>query len=214
MSDKKNFLISDTLSGILKQCDEEGQAQVAKAFHYYVAEYRRLLKAHPDDARSVAYSVQKEVQNNVDKKVESSKHKVSCRKGCAFCCYLSVDITLHEADLLLEMCQSEDISIDWKRVVKQARKADDFNSLDYQDRKCPFLADDDSCKVYRLRPNSCRKLVVVSDPKKCDTLNHNGAQVARLVDVEAEIISSSTNNAVTSGTMAQMLVLAKTKREK
>jgi hypothetical protein len=57
------------------------------------------------------------------------------------------------------------------------------------------------------------KLIVVSDPKNCDTENNLGAQVGKLVDVEAEVLTAAALNATASGSMAEMLIKSNLKNK-
>jgi Fe-S-cluster containining protein len=65
----------------------------------------------------------------------------ACAKGCAFCCHLPVLVTAPEAALLAEV----------------ARRTPDVRArLEKEERRCPFLGDDDLCVAYDVRPLRCR----------------------------------------------------------
>jgi len=99
------------------------------------------------------------------KKDQDTAKRISCKKGCSFCCYLHVDITSAEADLLARHVTGEHA----KQFMKQSdHNLDNWRELPYQDRKCAFLVNGE-CSVYEYRPVSCRKYLVVNDPKKCNT---------------------------------------------
>jgi Fe-S-cluster containining protein len=88
----------------------------------------------------------------------------SCKKGCSFCCNINVDVSKPEAELLKEHIKPEDIPI----LRKQAVNPKEFSKLDYKDRKCIFLKNGE-CQVYDIRPISCRRYFVSSDPEKCNS---------------------------------------------
>lgn len=206
--------ISENLSNMYDLLDNKGKITVQEMLAHYIDEYKRMQRENPFQLEAVAHTVQVEVQKLIDKKVEvctqEGEHKVSCRQGCSFCCYLWVDITDDEAYLLTKYAESEGIDIDYDRLEKQlVDNIDEFNKLPLQVRRCPFLDENGTCKVYEVRPTSCRTLNVVSDPTHCDTEHHNGHKVLRLADLEAEVMSCATTNATECGTMAKMLLQQK-----
>ena len=203
--------VSDNLSNMYNQLDDKGKMTVQNMLSHYMDEYKRLQMEHPFELESIALSVQQEVQKNIDNRIKISEreteHKVSCRQGCSFCCYLWVDITDDEAMLLTKYSKSKGIPIDYDRLEKQLTDTiQEFNELPLNVRKCTFLDDNGSCKVYDVRPTSCRTLNVVSEPKFCDTSKHKGGQVLRLADLESEVMSCATSNATECGTLAKMVL--------
>jgi len=131
--------------------------------------------------------------------------RVACRKGCAHCCHINVDITEPEARLLIHAADEAGWPIDRERLRRQ-RDTLDFMALDVDARRCVFLRDDKTCAVYEHRPTSCRKLFAVDTADKCDTVKHPGAQVAFFVSIEAEVIQSATLAAWPAGSMPSMLL--------
>ena len=101
----------------------------------------------------------------VEKTKILGKHKTSCRKGCASCCFNKVAV-----------------SVDEYKVLK-AFKPGNHPS----DKACRFLDSDNSCSVYEHRPSTCRTHMVVSDPKNCGT----GKAVSKLFSYDAHIYSSA-----------------------
>jgi hypothetical protein len=65
----------------------------------------------------------------------------ACAPGCAFCCHLPVLVTPFEAGLLAEVA---------------AGRPDVRSRLERQERRCPFLGDNDRCVAYDARPLRCR----------------------------------------------------------
>jgi len=203
----KNYKLSDTLSNVLKSSVSiKGGELIYEMLKHYINEYTYIRKKRPEHKTNLASYIQNLVQDRIDTKISEEKNeKVSCRNGCSFCCYLSVEITNDEADLLIDYSKSNSISID-KEILEIQSNSKDFDNIEYQQRKCVFLSDKGSCMAYEVRPNACRKLISVSEPKLCDTLNNNGAMVKRLIDVEAEVIASSTINATTSDRLSTMIL--------
>jgi len=206
--------ISENLSNIYDSVDDSGKMAIHEKLQHYIGVYKDLKLKNPFDLISVAHTVQGEVQKDIDKKLKmvkkEGKYTLSCRQGCSFCCYLFITITDDEALLLTTYAESKGIEIDYDHLEKQSSDTmEEFDSRPIGVRKCTFLDENGSCKVYDVRPTSCRTLNVVSDPKLCDMENHKGKQVLRVVDAEAEIISCATSNATECDSMAKMLLQVK-----
>ncbi|GBC63217.1 YkgJ family cysteine cluster protein [Desulfonema ishimotonii] len=92
------------------------------------------------------------------------KKEAVCRPGCAFCCtdVGSVDITTLEGlvirDWLTGLSGKQKARMN-KRLLRnrQAREAQRV-------AECPFIAADHTCRIYAIRPFSCRQLYSL---KKC-----------------------------------------------
>ena len=204
----KKYILSDTLTGVLEKVGIAEMNYVHKMLLHYINEYKKQKKENPTKGKSIAYGIQSIVQEGIDKKIVEEKAKgtnISCRNGCSFCCFLNVDITDDEADLIVDYAKGTGIKLDKARLDLQS-KAKDYDKLPIKDRKCVLLDDKGSCMAYKVRPNACRKLVVATDPANCDTDKNLGKKVARLFDVEVEVITSSTLNATTNGRLSEMLL--------
>ena len=79
--------------------------------------------------------------------------RVQCRRGCAFCCHVDVDVTPLEAIRLAEHQRAAGLG---PPSVAAARYA-----------PCPLLADG-ACTAYAMRPFACRSLFS-PDAKACET---------------------------------------------
>jgi Fe-S-cluster containining protein len=114
----------------------------------------------------------------------------SCRASCGACCHLEIDITPEEGALLAEKVTAGH-GIDRARLALQAsraRKDPAWAAVLSGDNRCVFLGPDSACTVYQDRPSSCRKLLVVSHPKECGTLD--GAVQAITIPL-AEVLLST-----------------------
>lgn len=198
--------VSDSLSGILAQMSPDQQDAVADGLEFYIHQYRSLKEEN--DSVSVAAAIHSAVDNAVTEQIAAdTEHTPTCGKACSFCCFLSVDVSIDEAELLVTHAEEKNIDIDYERLEKQAEtKGDDYLKLNAKDRKCVFLTPFAVCGVYEHRPSSCRKLNVMTDPELCDTVNNLGAEVGRMVSIDAEIMTSASMNAIESGTMAEMIL--------
>jgi len=204
-----NIKISESLSGMLSKMDSKQQVIVAEMISFYTEQYEGLRKNN--NSESVSSAIHDAVEQAIRELIKAEENeKPSCGKGCSFCCYLKTDVTDDEAVLLTEYSKEIGFEIDYNYLEQQIVKTDeDFLKIPYAKRKCVFLDKEGACSVYEHRPIACRKLIVVSDSKGCDTENNWGGQVKRLVSVEAESISAAALNARGSGGLAEMMVKAK-----
>jgi len=204
---KDIIFISESLNSLLKKMTNTQKETVKNMLHFYMNQYRDLIEKY--DSISVAASIHTAIDEFIEKEISTTKeYKISCGKGCSFCCHLSVDISIDEAELLVEYCKEQNITIDQDKLKSQLTpNADIFNKLPIQDRKCVFLDESGCCTVYEHRPSACRKLIAISEPKFCDVDNYFGAKVSKLVSTEAEVMTSASLNAAKeTGTMAEMLL--------
>lgn len=104
----------------------------------------------------------------------------SCKKGCSYCCYPYVGVSLIEGRLakkyIKDNISKENQDLFLKKIL---RYKDDYLSLqevntpgsltEYLNKQipCPFLSTDGNCLIYPVRPLACRGLAVISDPEEC-----------------------------------------------
>ncbi|MFA7613602.1 MAG: YkgJ family cysteine cluster protein [Candidatus Caldatribacteriota bacterium] len=84
-----------------------------------------------------------------------------CKKGCAHCCHNEVSVTEDEIDLII---QKANPIIDKDLLKKQK---ENFSKLSYEERKCVFLDENNSCSIYPHRPSVCRTNAVIGEPEQC-----------------------------------------------
>lgn len=95
------------------------------------------------------------------------KAKIPCKKGCAFCCNIRIAATPVEAELAVSYAKQKNISIDTNKL----RALKDLSEQEYilsPHKRCVFLADDNACKIYPVRPFACRNYFVTNDPEDCN----------------------------------------------
>ena len=97
--------------------------------------------------------------------VQPYKSQAVCEKGCASCCIDvgSVGATTLEGLIILEHIQGWDRKAlkEINRVLRENRK----NKLNQVFARCAFLDQEQSCRIYAVRPFSCRRLYSL---RKCD----------------------------------------------
>lgn len=101
------------------------------------------------------------------KLVDTVEQKVTCKKGCSYCCYVNVEIFDFEADRLWKLYKHNKESI--------LRSQAECSMMEHiklpKDRAACVFLENDSCSIYNDRPYACRALVVNSPAKNCDTYN-------------------------------------------
>ena len=202
MSKKQFYHFTEGFSSLYDSGTEEQKMHLQEALGFYIDQYYYHKKNI--DNKSVAHSYNKKIDESIE---ETIIEKISCKKGCFFCCRTNVVVTDDEAALLLAYAKDEGITIDWDLVERQSKH--DHKSWKDQplaDQRCPFLSDKGECKVYEFRPSVCRKLFVTTEPKYCDTEKFPGKKVKRLTITDPEIIVSAIWNATECGTMGKMLM--------
>ncbi len=94
-----------------------------------------------------------------------------CTKGCSGCCHTQVSVTEDEAIVLAKYIENG-LEIDRERLSLQMtakNNSTEYFKLKYADRKCIFLDEEGSCRVYKDRPSVCRTNAVLGSAQQCDT---------------------------------------------
>jgi Fe-S-cluster containining protein len=87
---------------------------------------------------------------------------VACKKGCAYCCHLNVDLLAGEEivirDYVKDVFSKEQINEIKQKAMIRYQESEGKDVEERQDIKgpCAFLADDNTCRIYDVRPVSCR----------------------------------------------------------
>lgn len=161
-----------------------------------------------EDRFGVVEGFHKAVDKSLKTKPADLMDQVKCRKGCGHCCKIYVDVSLAEAQYVLNYCDDNNITINVDYLKEQAKllKVDDF--MFSKHKRCVFLAGDDTCKVYEVRPISCRTYFVISDPELCDY--SNGIKTVQAIATMEENLMGAGLFAADSetGSLSQMLLRA------
>ena len=97
--------------------------------------------------------------------VEPFKEQAVCEKGCASCCIDvgNVGATTLEGLIILEYLQGWDHQA--IEEINRSLRENQREKLNSVLVRCPFLDEEARCRIYAVRPFSCRRLYSV---KKCD----------------------------------------------
>ncbi len=197
--------VTATLAAYLGE-HPEAYEQVSEEIRHYVEEYQKALATV--DGASAAHAFHKMIEDKFRTANKLEGSQVSCKEGCAFCCFTEVHITPDEADLLLRYAASEEIELDWEYIRTQS-EAKQWHHLPYTQRKCVFLSSDNSCKAYKYRPASCRKYFVTGDPGRCNSKRYPGGDVKVLNVPSAEAIASAVFSVQGTDTLSRQLAKAR-----
>lgn len=130
-----------------------------------------------------------------------------CKKGCSACCHTQVSINEDEAEVLAKFI-NEGLIIDQDLFKLQLQAGDDssaYMQLSYAQRKCIFLDEAGSCRVYEARPSVCRTNAVIGEAEQCDTID--GIKPTRLIRTPHAdmVIYASYLVSENSGSLPQMV---------
>jgi len=185
------------------------QAVAHACLEHYAGEWQRIRFTY---GPSVAYTMHGMLDERIAHLLTTAPRAkdVQCRKGCAACCHLNVDITPQEAELLVAWMREQGIEIDRQRLERQAEKTGaTWNDLSHEDQRCVFLGEDRNCTVYEHRPGACRKYLVVTPPKFCDSQKYPGHDVGILFDIEAELMHAAAQKTYGMAGLAAQLIEAR-----
>ncbi len=145
--------------------------------------------ARPDSIMGALYAI-------VDRKMhQHNQHEpVSCKKGCAFCCKMNVDVTPMEAIVILAFAKQRGITIDTDYLRAQAKIPKEMLAFTPGLSACVFLKKDNTCGIYPARPLACRKYVVKNPPDQCNGEKYPHGTQDVLIDVEIEVLVSALDN--------------------
>jgi ferredoxin len=93
-----------------------------------------------------------------DSRNQGKDVEITCKKGCAACCYQEVAVTAGEAKEALVAAKKNGIAIDWDRAENQSKWGFELDNpalnlkMPIAQRKCVFLSDENTCGIYESRP--------------------------------------------------------------
>ena len=124
----------------------------------------------------------------LQKQVIADEHVVvACKRGCAYCCHLRVEIRPHEAFVLANHIQTQFDAA--QRARAMARLEENLQRIAPLSREqhiragipCALL-EDGACSVYEGRPATCRKYYSVSVDTCRDAFNDTAAPLTGLLE--------------------------------
>lgn len=162
---------------------------IAKSIINYVQLFKKKLRG----GQSIS-QVLVEFYKNADNSMQRTNQQappVSCKKGCAFCCNINVDICSAEAKSLVKYAKKKGIPIDREYLRKQSQIPKKELVLHPAVSKCVFLSKQNTCMVYPVRPLICRGYAVISPAEMCNSQKHPSGKILNLVDINVMIMESA-----------------------
>ena len=111
--------------------------------------------------------------------VTGYKPDIQCQQGCAHCCYLPVmcppDVAFHVAGEIRDTWHHHDIAVlidDISNISESYRKSESSGIAFFRE-KCPFLNEKNQCRIYEIRPISCRSFTS-NNVNRCESLMRLG----------------------------------------
>ena len=213
----QKYLMTDSLSllaksGQLSQEECESTVQILLDGIDYFTPLRKVPLAEAGD--NMLIQIDRAIREH-HARPNMEAGKITCRQGCAHCCRISNMGTMPEAVVALNYAEAHDIVIDEARLQRQARHGrDDWFAQPITDQSCIFLTPEQTCAIYPVRPASCRKHAVISEPSHCDVQAGGVNKVARFVVPLAEILYSAFMNMFRGGSWPKVLAIALAQRNK
>ncbi len=103
-----------------------------------------------------------------------------CKAGCAFCCihFGNVDITTLEGVRIHAWI--EELAPAAKTAIRQKIAANMQKKTKNAAARCPFLNQDNTCRIYEIRPFSCRQLYSLREcTDRGPTVHRQAVELAR-----------------------------------
>lgn len=120
-----------------------------------------------------------------DRAINLVSPNTPCKKGCTYCCYQAVPVSLRHAQLISEKVGVPHKSLDYEPTLKNPESTDKRlkdNIYKYMRTPCPFLGVEGECTIYDVRPMPCRlHHVIEMTPERCDLFT--GVDDSRCTDL-------------------------------
>jgi Fe-S-cluster containining protein len=177
----------------------EVQETLGKVISQYGENYVKAINPTNRSKTKAAKIMHKLIDKSTEEFLKSNH--ASCKKGCAYCCYVYVEITIDEALAIKNYCIQNNLHIDKETLKKQsALKAEHWGH-----NKCVFLDENNTCSIYEVRPMTCRKYYVASEPKLCDVTTGTH-KIAILHNIDVEMMTAGIFRVRDTGSLSQQLL--------
>lgn len=181
---------------------------LVKESDFYSDQAREVLSGDLSSRLGAVEAYYNAADESISKMPKQIMGQVSCKKGCAHCCKWPVEVSKAEAEYIFYLSRESNIVIDEAYVREQAKLKDVPDYAGSRFKNCVFLDKDNTCKIYDLRPITCRKYMVTNKSKFCDSERYPNRNVIRVNTSEAAAMGSGLALADTAqGTLSQMLLL-------
>jgi Fe-S-cluster containining protein len=147
---------------------------------------------NPEMTRKEKEKRLKEIYNRFEGDVSAFKKDAICKIGCAYCCtdVGNVDTTTLEGIVIRQRVKRlpQPVKRDVKKRIDENRRAKEKARI----ARCPFLAEDDTCMIYDIRPFSCRQLYSIRECRgRGPTVHRQAAALAKQAVKEIQQIDNT-----------------------
>lgn len=196
------YAITTPLKSMLERVDFQEYLKMIEVLDYHIEKFKEYQKQY---GRIETLRLVREMLDAAI--IELNDERVTCKAGCSFCCRINVDATKIETEGVVAYAKEHNINIDIAALQEQATAHNDDRPF-LKHAKCVFLGEDNLCKVYAVRPNACRKYLVITSPHLCEATKENlrTRDVGVSVSWRTEIIASALINIEESGNFSQLLL--------
>jgi Fe-S-cluster containining protein len=189
-----------TIDTIFSSLTEKQTRMLKEMSEHYRQEWARIK-----DKKQALRAFYKAIDESNTKFNERGEPAVTCKKGCSFCCNIKVEATQIEIDVIVDYMAKKKIKVSQKQLEGQVPLTVE-NHFMSPFRKCVFLDDQGSCKIYEVRPFVCRNYFSVGDPKECDPDEHPKGGVTTTMNYETFAIYTAVINEYLSNSFSLLLL--------
>lgn len=168
---KVNLMITENAAKLLKGVDEKIVMSFVSTLGGYLKTYKENKInnpfAHAERMLVFYEAVDKSIAETISD-FKKMKNPIRCEKGCSFCCYINVDISMDEGEAIVDHLGEDKIATIKNEIkTRKDQCKENYFEVPYEQRKCLFL-ENNLCSIYPIRPLVCRKYLVASDPNDCN----------------------------------------------
>ena len=193
--------------------NEKKEAYLRAIYDRYTAEFRTIENQDALALASNAHTVMDQQLQQDSATIPDGK-QIRCGKGCSHCCHGPVEIWPQEAALRAQFVHDAGLTPDLGLLERQSRyTVETWREQGVADQACVFLDAKGACSVYPSRPNTCRKLLVMSDPAFCDARQGRMDDIDRWFSWEAEMMEVAALEVFGAALMPKSLLAALNGRE-
>jgi hypothetical protein len=170
-----------------------------------ISDETERIMAGLKDKKKALLDLYREIDRDNAEKNAKHDPPTSCKKGCSFCCSIRVDATQLEVDVIVDYMKEKHIKVSEERLKHQSvlETSEYFLS---PHRKCTFLDDQGLCKIYPVRPFTCRNYFVVSPPEHCDTSQYPKHDTVGLMNYQTVAMYNGAVNRLPFANFALLLL--------
>jgi Fe-S-cluster containining protein len=122
------------------------------------------------------------LRKEVDSLLKESSGNSQCKKGCHYCCYHPISLSVLEMEDIKTLKKEPHP----ERLEAQKGHFNGSQEIQYEDRACVYLKEG-TCSIYENRPLICRLTHVASEPIHCH-LENNEVPIEHLPVTKAALL--------------------------